>query len=86
MEDYEDSVGLARKTIRDMDGNQPGDPVRAADAIIEAIEAEPPPLRLPLGQMALDNIRAKLNGQLDELEEWSELSATSDFPRPDPAE
>jgi len=80
MEDYEDSVGLARKTIRDMDGNQPGDPVRAAEAIIEAVEAEPPPLRLPLGQMALDNIRAKLNGQLDELEEWSELSATSDFP------
>ena len=80
MEDYEDSVGLARKAIRDMDGNQPGDPVRAAEAIIEAVEAEPPPLRLPLGQMALDNIRAKLNGQLDELEEWSELSATSDFP------
>lgn len=80
MEDYEDSVGLARKTIRDMDGNQPGDPVRAAEAIIEAVEAEPPPLRLPLGQMALDNIRAKLNDQLDELEAWSELSATSDFP------
>jgi NAD(P)-dependent dehydrogenase (short-subunit alcohol dehydrogenase family) len=80
MEDYEDSVGMARKTIRDMDGNQPGDPVRAAEAIIEVVEADQPPLRLPLGQMALDNIRAKLNGQLDELEEWSELSATSDFP------
>jgi NAD(P)-dependent dehydrogenase (short-subunit alcohol dehydrogenase family) len=80
MEDYEDSVGLARKTIRDMDGNQPGDPVRAATAIIEAVDAEKPPLRLPLGQMALDNIRTKLNNQLDELEEWSELSATSDFP------
>jgi NAD(P)-dependent dehydrogenase (short-subunit alcohol dehydrogenase family) len=80
MEDYEDSVGMARKTIRDMDGNQPGDPARAAEAIIEVVEADQPPLRLPLGQMALDNIRAKLNGQLDELEEWSELSATSDFP------
>jgi NAD(P)-dependent dehydrogenase (short-subunit alcohol dehydrogenase family) len=84
MEDYEDSVGMARKTIRDMDGNQPGDPVRAAEAIIEVVEAEQPPLRLPLGQMALDNIRAKLNGQLDELEEWTELSATTDFPTPDP--
>jgi NAD(P)-dependent dehydrogenase (short-subunit alcohol dehydrogenase family) len=84
MEDYEDSVGLARKAIRDMDGNQPGDPVRAAEAIIEVVEAEQPPLRLPLGRMAVDNIRAKLNGQLDELEEWSELSATTDFPTPDP--
>src|SRR5215213_8884882 len=32
--------------------------------------------------MGLDNIGAKLNGQLDELEEWSELSATTDFPTP----
>jgi NAD(P)-dependent dehydrogenase (short-subunit alcohol dehydrogenase family) len=80
MEDYEDSVGLARKAIGDMDGNQPGDPERAAAAIIDAVEADDPPRRLPLGQMALDNIRAKLNGQLDELEEWSELSATTDFP------
>ena len=48
------------------------------------VEAEQAPLRLPLGQMGLDNIGAKLNGQLDELEEWSELSATTDFPTPDP--
>jgi NAD(P)-dependent dehydrogenase (short-subunit alcohol dehydrogenase family) len=83
MDDYEDSVGLARKAIRDMDGNQPGDPVRAAAAIIAAVEADDPPLRLPLGQIALDDIRAKLNRQLDELEAWSELSATSDFPPPE---
>jgi len=54
------------------------------EAIIEVVEAEQAPLRLPLGQMGLDNIRAKLNGQLKELEEWSELSATTEFPTPDP--
>lgn len=59
---------------------QPGDPDRAARAIIQAVNADEPPLRLPLGQLALDNIRAKLSSQLAELEDWSDLSATSDYP------
>jgi len=62
-----------------MDGTQPGDPDRAAQAIIEAVDADEPPLRLPLGQMALDNIRAKLEGQLDELERWRGLSASTEL-------
>ena len=78
--DYADSVGKTRDVLRDLDGNQPGDPARAARAIIEAVEADDPPRRLPLGQMAVDSIRTKLSAQLDELEQWSELSASSDFP------
>src|SRR5918992_4677317 len=60
IEDYAESVGQAREAFADVDGNQPGDPERAALAIVEAVDADEPPLRLPLGQMALDNIRAKL--------------------------
>jgi NAD(P)-dependent dehydrogenase (short-subunit alcohol dehydrogenase family) len=77
--DYAESVGQAREAFADFDGNQPGDPERAALAIVEAVEADEPPLRLPLGQMALDNIRAKLGGQLRELERWERLSASTDL-------
>jgi NAD(P)-dependent dehydrogenase (short-subunit alcohol dehydrogenase family) len=78
--DYADSVGRTRELVGQLDGNQPGDPARAADAILAVVESDDPPLRLPLGQMALDDIRARLTAQLEELEAWAELSATSDFP------
>jgi NAD(P)-dependent dehydrogenase (short-subunit alcohol dehydrogenase family) len=78
--DYDESVGQTRAAIGQLDGNQPGDPERAARAIVRVVDADEPPLRLPLGQVALDNIRAKLQGQLSELDRWSELSASSDFP------
>jgi NAD(P)-dependent dehydrogenase (short-subunit alcohol dehydrogenase family) len=79
IDDYADSVGEAREAFADLDGNQPGDPERAAAAIIEAVESDDPPLRLPLGQMALENIRVKLETQLEELERWSALGASTDL-------
>lgn len=82
--DYACSAGKTREVLSQLDGNQPGDPARAAAAILGAIESDDPPLRLPLGQMALDNIRARLDAQLRELEAWARLSAGSDFPRDDP--
>jgi NAD(P)-dependent dehydrogenase (short-subunit alcohol dehydrogenase family) len=79
IDDYAETVGAAREAFADMDGTQPGDPRRAALAIIAAVDADDPPLRLPLGEMAVANIRAKLERQLDELEAWRELSASSDL-------
>jgi NAD(P)-dependent dehydrogenase (short-subunit alcohol dehydrogenase family) len=79
IEDYAESVGVAREAFADMDGTQPGDPHRAALAIIAAVDADDPPLRLPLGEMALANIRTKLEGQLEELEAWRDLSESSDL-------
>ena len=85
IEDYAPSVGQTREAVGELDGNQPGDPERAARAIIDAVEAEDPPRRLALGQMAVDNIRAKLNAQLSELDEWAAVSASSDYPEEDEA-
>jgi NAD(P)-dependent dehydrogenase (short-subunit alcohol dehydrogenase family) len=85
--DYAGSVGRTREILSQLDGNQPGDPARAAAAILAAVESDDPPLRLPLGQMALDNIRARLDARLQELEAWAQVSAGSDFPSeqaPDP--
>jgi len=79
IDDYAETVGAARDAFAEMDGNQPGDPGRAALAIIAAVDAENPPLRLPLGEMALANIRAKLEDQLEELEAWRDLSPSTDL-------
>jgi NAD(P)-dependent dehydrogenase (short-subunit alcohol dehydrogenase family) len=81
--DYADSVGKTREILSELDGNQPGDPARAAAAILGAVESDDPPLRLALGQMALDNIRARLDARLRELEAWARVSAGSDFPSDD---
>jgi NAD(P)-dependent dehydrogenase (short-subunit alcohol dehydrogenase family) len=78
--DYDQSVGKSRETLREMDGRQPGDPDRAALAIVQAVESDKPPLRLPLGKIALDHIRAVLGNRLKDLETWSAVGAGADFP------
>jgi hypothetical protein len=65
-----------------MDGKQAGDPDRAARAIIQAVEAKNPPLRLPLGKMAIEHIRATLDAESRELDAWAQVSAATDFPHP----
>ena len=52
IEDYRSTSGQRAQMIRDISGNQPGDPVRAAKAIVQAVEAKDPPLRLLLGKQA----------------------------------
>jgi NAD(P)-dependent dehydrogenase (short-subunit alcohol dehydrogenase family) len=79
IDDYAASVGQARETFAEVDGNQPGDPKRAALAIVEAVDSDETPLRLPLGRMAVENIRAKLDGQLHELDRWERLSESTDL-------
>jgi NAD(P)-dependent dehydrogenase (short-subunit alcohol dehydrogenase family) len=82
IDDYVDSVGKVRQMLKAMDGKQPGDPDRAARAIIQAVAAKNPPLRLPLGKMAIDHIRAALDRESKELDAWAHLSAATDFPQP----
>jgi NAD(P)-dependent dehydrogenase (short-subunit alcohol dehydrogenase family) len=81
MPDYAESVGKTRELLREMNGKQPGDPARAAQAMVEAVLAEKPPLHLPLGRMALEHIPATLNVQLQELHAWSGVGGATDFPR-----
>lgn len=81
IDDYAETVGAAREAFADLDGNQPGDPHRAAETIVEAVLAPDPPLRLPLGELAVNGIRAKLEAQLRDLERWSEMGAATAFQR-----
>ena len=78
--DYEATAGQTRKLLADVAGKQPGDPARAALAMIAVVNAEKPPLRLPLGAMAVNRIRGKLAAQAAELEAWQALALGADFP------
>jgi NAD(P)-dependent dehydrogenase (short-subunit alcohol dehydrogenase family) len=70
MPEYADTVGPTRAYVRDNDGLQPGDPVRAAQAILTALDADEPPLRLVLGADAIGNIERRLESLSDELASW----------------
>jgi NAD(P)-dependent dehydrogenase (short-subunit alcohol dehydrogenase family) len=78
--DYAESVGEALAWFADLAGNQPNDPARVAAAIVEAVGSEEPPLRLALGQEAIDAIREKLDGQIAELDDWERLGTSTAVP------
>lgn len=68
---YEPTSGQFRRLLGAMDGKQPGDPARAADAIIAAVTAGQPPLRLVLGKYAIDKTRRKFAAATRELDTWA---------------
>jgi NAD(P)-dependent dehydrogenase (short-subunit alcohol dehydrogenase family) len=76
---YEDTVGPTRAMISSTAGKQPGDPARAAAAILAALEAETPPLRLALGNDAVDAIATHLDSVRRDLQTWESVSRQTDF-------
>lgn len=70
MPEYAGTVGPTREYLRSGDGTQPGDPAKAAQAILTALDAPDPPLRLVLGGDAIDNIRDRLESLTAELSQW----------------
>lgn len=79
MPEYEATVGPTRRMITGMAGTQPGDPVKAARAILAALDSGNTPLRLPLGDDAVDGIRGKLDSVREELERWEGTSRATGF-------
>jgi NAD(P)-dependent dehydrogenase (short-subunit alcohol dehydrogenase family) len=70
MPEYADTVGPTRSYVRDNDGLQLGDPAKAAQAILAALDSDEPPLRLVLGADAVGNIERRLKRLSDELAAW----------------
>jgi NAD(P)-dependent dehydrogenase (short-subunit alcohol dehydrogenase family) len=70
MEEYADTVGPTRSYVRDNHGLQAGDPAKAAQAILTALDSDDPPLRLVLGEDAIGNISSRLDRVREELEAW----------------
>ena len=78
--DYAETAGANQSAIRGYSGKQPGDPVRAAMAIIKAVESENPPFNLLLGKAALKNARLKVDDLRVEFDNWAQTSEGADFP------
>ncbi|SOB83802.1 oxidoreductase [Streptomyces sp. 1331.2] len=77
---YEPVVGPVRTGLPDSDGKQPGDPTKAAAAILAALAAERTPLRLALGNDAVDAVLGQLDAARQEAEAWAEVGRGTDFP------
>jgi len=78
--DYKDTAEANKNAIRGYSGKQPGDPVRAAKAIVKAVESENPPLRLLLGAAALKGARNKMEQLKKDFDAWEETTIGADFP------
>jgi NAD(P)-dependent dehydrogenase (short-subunit alcohol dehydrogenase family) len=77
--DYDALFEPIRAARQARSGNQPGDPVKAARAILQIVEVENPPTHLPLGPDALKLIREALAAREAELNQWEAISSSTDF-------
>ena len=78
-EDYESTVGEMNRYRRAVDGQQPGDPARAAAIITEIARLDQPPLRLLLGSDALRIAGESAHAREAEAAEWAPVSRSADF-------
>ena len=76
---YDATVGATARFQRDYNGKQPGDPLKAALAVVKLTRTEKPPLRLLLGQDAYDGARRNDLARLEEAEAWKDVSTSTGF-------
>ena len=77
--DYDELIGPVRSGMAEDDGTQPGDPAKAAAAILQALDSPNPPLRLALGNDAVDSISNALNEAQAELAAWERVGRATTF-------
>lgn len=82
IDDYAATAGAWRAQVREMSGKQPGDPVRAAQAVIAAVDSGDPPHHLLLGNAAFDGAIAKLDELRKEFAAGESVARGADFPNP----
>lgn len=80
IDDYAETAGARRAGTLASYGRQPGDPLRAAAAVIDAVESAEPPLRLLLGRAAYDIATARLDGLRAGFDAWKEVTLGADYP------
>jgi NAD(P)-dependent dehydrogenase (short-subunit alcohol dehydrogenase family) len=76
--DYEQTAGAVRARVRDFNHAQPGDPAKAAAAILEATKAADPPLHLLLGTDCVTRVEAKTRQLLTDIDTWRQVSTSTD--------
>jgi NAD(P)-dependent dehydrogenase (short-subunit alcohol dehydrogenase family) len=86
LQDYAGTAGAARERLAAMAGKQPGDPARAAAAIIQVADSPKPPLHLVLGSDAYHRTRQMLDAFSADVEAWKAASIGADYDTQRPAE
>lgn len=77
--DYEQTAGQRRLYRESNDGKQAGDPGKAVEVILRAVDSDAPPLHLPLGPVAHGVVDRKLASLRDDLDAWRQVSIATDF-------
>ena len=77
IDEYNPTAGVFREKIKAVDGKQEGDPVKAARAIYEISKLENPPLRLPLGKIAVISIMTKLENVKTDLDAFRQIAEST---------
>ncbi len=79
IEDYAETAGIFREKLKGVHGQQEGDPNKAARAIIDMVNSEHPPLRLPLGKIPLATIQMKIDSVQKDLDEQRTIAESAVF-------
>jgi NAD(P)-dependent dehydrogenase (short-subunit alcohol dehydrogenase family) len=82
IDDYHATAGATRAGVRASSGKQPGDPVRAADAVLTAVASGRPPHHLLLGNDAFKGAMAKLDELRQDFTAGEAVARGADFPQP----
>lgn len=82
IDDYAATSGATRGYLTTRHGNQPGDPALLGTALVKVVDMTNPPLRLPLGGDALEQILGKADFVRAEIDRWRELSLSTNFVSP----
>ncbi len=81
--EYAETAGKRRESTRASSGNQAGDPVRGAAAVVKAVESAEPPLRLLLGANALRLAYGRLDALRADFDAWKDTTLSADYPEPE---
>jgi NAD(P)-dependent dehydrogenase (short-subunit alcohol dehydrogenase family) len=79
IDDYNETAGVFRQKIKAVNGKQEGDPVKAAQAIIDVVTLQQPPLRLPLGKVAVLSLTTKLESVQKDLQQFKTVAENAVF-------
>lgn len=78
--DYAETAGIRLANARSQHGKQPGDPVKAAEAIVRIAQLDTPPRHLVLGAFGVEIVTRKLTAALADVDRWRDLSLSTDHP------
>ena len=81
IDDYADTVKARMEGTSGNSGKQPGDPVRAAQAMIDLVAHPQPPRHLVLGAWGVDKVIKNLEETLAEIREWRAVGEAADYPQ-----